>query len=549
MAFAIHLSGAVALLIFSVRMIRTGVERGFMGQIRGVLRSGEGNRTASAGAGAFAAALLQSSTAVAMLVASFAAASTLRPAIGLALLLGADFGSAVVARVLLLPVEAAIPILLVVGVALFLRSDARGWKQGGRILTGLALALVSLGMIRAATAPLSGSPVVAMIVSYLEADPVSAFVLGAFLALLMHSSVAAVLMFVTMAAEGLLPLGAAAALVLGANLGSGVIAVMLTLSAPPAARRILVANLAIRGGLAALALGVLALAQPDLAMLGRLPADQLINLHLFFNLAVVLLALPFVRPVMEVATLAVPEPQHAAEASQLSALDARALADPDRALACAGREVLRMGEALYAMLTPAFGLYRDWSSETVRRIDVAEDEIDRMHFEVKLYIARLRKGPMDAAQTRRAMDLVNIANNIEEAADRVSTNLVGMARRMQSDGLNFSDAGWRDLTEFHDQVLADTQLALNILLTGDADSARQLLEEKDRVRQLEQQLQDRHIDRLRRGTAISIESSNLHQETLRALKQINSAISYVAYPIAEETGDLLSTRLSGGVRP
>lgn len=543
-SFALHLAGAVALLLWAVRLIRTGVERGFMVQLRTGLRRAGQSLTSAAFGGAVGAFFLQSSTAVAILATGFAATGALEASAGLALLLGADVGSAIVAQVLIFKVGVLIPILLVVGAGLFLRAQSRPFKEAGRILIGLALVFISLSMIRVATEPLKDSLIIEMIMTYLARDLLSAFIIGAVFAWAMHSSVAAVLTFVTIVAEGLLPVPAASAMVLGANLGGALIPYYLTLAAPRPARMIIIGNIALRGGGAAIALTILAIWSPDMAILGKDAFRQIINLHLLFNLAVAILALPLISPFLRLLDVLLPKSPAPKTSGQISALDDSALSNPERALACAAREVLRMGEAVHEMLTPALDLFRQWDADVAKSVGEKEDMVDKMHFTTKLYIARLQQSRLNAEQSRRAMDIVTFANNLEDAGDQISTNLLEQAREIHNKGLSFSDDGWRDLTDFHDRVLNNAQLALNVMMTRDQNAALQLVEEKDQVRQAEQAMQASHLDRLRNGNQASIETSNLHQETLRALKHVNTSFSFAAYPIVEEAGVLLSSRLS-----
>src|SRR5690606_35669428 len=233
----------------------------------------------------------------------------------------------------------------------------------GRVLIGLALIFVSLSMIREATEPLRDSPALAGAMRYLGGDAVTAFAIGALFAWMVQSSVAAVLFFVTHAAQGVLPVTAGVAMVLGANLGGALIAFVLTLGADIAARRIIVANLILRGGGAAVALAVLSLAAPPLEHLGPTPARQVINLHLAFNLALCLIALPFTGPMLRLVGRFIAPPAQSASLSRVSALDPAALASPDRAIACATREVLQMGEGIEAMLRSVIGLYDGWDDQ------------------------------------------------------------------------------------------------------------------------------------------------------------------------------------------
>lgn len=203
-----------------------------------------------------------------------------------------------------------------------------------------------------------------------------------------------------------------------------------------------------------------------------------------------------------------------------------------------------MAETVQSILVPVIHLFRGWDPELARVIERREDDVDRMHFETKIYVSRLREAKLTPAQDKKTLEIIAMANSLEEAADRISISLVALARKMQDEALTFSTEGMGDIENFHDQVVTNGQLALSVLTTGDAEAARQLVAEKDRIRIEELKLQERHIKRLQQGASASIETTNIHQETLRLLKQINAALTYVAYPIAEETGDLLESRLA-----
>lgn len=542
--FALHVAGAAALLIWAVRLVRTGVERGWSVPLRRLLRRGGQNRVAAAFVGMITAIGLQSATAVAILTTNFVAAGTLATAAGLAILLGADIGSAVVAQILLSRADWLVPFLLVVGVGLFLKAQDREYRMAGRVLIGLALIFVSLSMIRTATEPLVDNPAVGAVMSYLGRDPVTAFAIGALFAWAVLSSVAAVLLFVTLAAEGVLPVTAGVAMVLGANLGGTITAWMLASRASVGARRTVVANLVLRGGGAALTLFAMSAFAPPLDILGATPARQVINLHLVFNLGMAIVALPIIGPILALVARWVREPEGAASLARSSALDDAALSQPDRALACATREILQMGEAVEVILRSVIGLYANWSDPVAEAIRSKESDVDRMHINIKLYLARLQRNQNDEDVTRRALELADMAVNLESAGNAIADTMLGLARRLNQTGTAFSEDGWHEIRDFHDRVLANVQAGLNVLMTLNPDAARALVEEKDRVRDLEQTLQRSHLDRLKRGLSESIETSNFHQETLRALKQVNSAVTMIAYPILAETGDLLSSRLN-----
>lgn len=540
---AANLAAAVALLLWSVRLIRTGVERAFMPELKRGLKGLSDNRLSAAAGGSLAAMLMQSSTAVALIGAGFAVSGMLAAPSALALVLGADLGSALMARVLLLPVETVLPFIMILGVLSFFKARSRKAKQIGRIVIGFALVLISLGMIREATAPIGASPIVQTIAAYFQGDLASAYLLGALLTWAMHSSLAAVLTFATFAVSGMISGPVAGALVLGANLGGAVIPLALLWSGKRPARLVVFGNLVARGGVTILFLALLMAGQLDLSLFGAGAGQQAITLHIVLNAALLLLALPFTPQLIRLAEAALPKHPDSMTES-VSALDPDALDHAPLALACAQRELLRMAETVQAILVPVMHLFRNWDPELARIIEMREDDVDRMHFETKIYVSRLREGELPAAQEKKTLEIVAMANSLEAAADHIAVDLLALARKLQNEAITFSDQGLSDLEHFHDQVVTNGQLALSVLTNGDAEAARQLVAEKDRIRYEEQHLQERHLKRLQRGATASIETTNIHQETLRLLKQINAALTYVAYPIAEETGDLLDSRLA-----
>ncbi|SMX50029.1 Na/Pi cotransporter family protein [Maliponia aquimaris] len=541
--FAINLAASVALLLWSVRMVRVGVERAFLPQARqGLKRMSSGPLRAAAG-GMLGAMVLQSGTAVALIASGFVASGVIATGAALALMLGAELGSALMAQVLVLPIGPASAVLLLAGILLYFNAKSLKWQQVGRILVGFGLILVSLRMIREATAPIAGNDLFLAVFAYLEGDRLSAFVLGALLSWAMHSSLAAVLTVAAFASAGIIAWPLAVVLVFGANLGGALIPYTLLRTASRPVRVVVTANLMVRSAFALLCLAVVALGGLQVPALGGAPQQDVVHLHALFGLAVLLIALPLrALPVRAAEALVPPTPKIFDTA--VSALDPVALQDTRLALACAHRELTRMAETVQAMLLQVRTLFHHWDPDAVALIQRREDEVDRMHYELKLYVARLRTAGMSEAQSRKGLELVTVANGLEEAADRIAVNMLALARKMNQNAIAFSPDGLEDIERFHDQVAANAQLALGVLTTGDPADARQLVADKDEVRRVEQLLQERHLRRLQAQDTASVASTNAHQETLRLLKQINASFSYVAYPIIEEAGEMLDSRLA-----
>ena len=541
----LNMAAAAALLIWAVRLVRTGFERAFGDQLRRWLRRSTSNRITSAATGAAAAILMQSSTAVAMLLAGFMSAGVIGSVAGLAIILGADLGSAVVVQILSSRVALLTPLLLLVGVMFFLRSSRRSLRQIGRILIGLALIFLSLDLIREASEPLANSGATQAAMLYLAGDAISSFLIAAIFAWLVHSSVAAVLLFATLAQQGLLPFDAACAMVLGANLGGSLIAFFLTLNARISIRRVVWTNLALRGGGAALAL--LLLAQLDAASLlpGSSVAQQTLNIHLIFNLALLIIGLPFVGPLMWIARRLLPDPLRTAPENVVrSALDHSVQNQPSRAFACAQRELIVMGNRIESMLREAIGLFESYDDTMSQRLRSDMKDIARMSLDLRVYLAGIRSSDPEEDTGTRAFNLSGVAVNLEAGADVIVRKMVELARRKNAEKLNFSEDGWRELSDFHDRVLRNVQHGITVLMSEDIGLARELVEQKEKVRELEQMLERTHLKRLRQGMAESIETSAIHLELLRALKMLNTSFAMIAYPLLEKHGELLESRLA-----
>ena len=153
---------------------------------------------------------------------------------------------------------------------------------------------------------------------------------------------------------------------------------------------------------------------------------------------------------------------------------------------------------------------------------------------------------MTEAEALRCQELIGACVKLEQVGDIIVRNMLVHVKKKLDRGLKFTEEGWRELSAFHASVLANARLAFNVLVSRDPETARQLVEEKDRLRDLEKASSQSHFLRLRDGTAKSVETSSIHLDTIRDLKQINSLLASMAYPVLEEQGLLRDSRLRTG---
>ncbi len=544
----VHLAGAVALLLFATRMVRTGVERAYGDVLRQKLRATMRNPVMAVATGAALSIAFQSSTAVTLLVGSFAGAGIVGGMAGQLAVRGAEIGSALVVRILSFDLSLLVPVCLAAGTIMFMATEQRQWRQFGRILVGIGLLLLSLDMIGEAAEPLRDSRLLPVIVDYFSGDPVTAFLLAALTTWLFHSSIAAVLLLVTLAARGFIPPELGIVLVLGVNLGSSVIAPLLTRAAEPAVRVVPVGNLLMRGAGSIVALTALLWLEPPLAWLGGTVGDQIINAHILFNCAILVAGIPLAGLVFRLSQRLVAIGTPAAKSSaladaELSALDETALATPSQALANATREVMRVCETVEIMLKRIIELYEKADQDKIDELSALDDRVDRRHAAIKLYLAKIAVGKLSEAEALRSQELIGACVKLEQVGDIIVRNMLVHVQKKLDRGLEFTEQGWRELSSFHASVLANARLAFNVLVSRDPATARELIQQKDRLRDLEKQSSESHFSRLREGTAKSVETSSIHLDTIRDLKQINSLLASMTYPVLEEAGLLTRSRL------
>ena len=544
-AFLISLAGATMLLLYAVRMVRTGIERSYGASFQRVMTQQRGYLQASL-VGVIMAMVLQSSAAVALLSSGFAASGMLSFPAGLAIVLGGDLGSALIIQILSFNLDWLVPLLLAIGGYLFVKTEAKKARQLGRILMGVAFILISLRFLREAMDPIRDSAFLPAVADYLARDYITAFLVGGALAFVMHSSVAAILMCVTLVQIGAIPFAAGMSLVFGANFGSAFIPVWLTRGMPVAARRIPYANLVLRGSWAFITLFAANLALRTGVLGDPQGGQMLVNVHLAFNLSLLVLALPFCVRLQSLFETLLPDQkkeQQAQPARPVSALDKKSIATPSQALPSLKRELLRMSDLVETMFRPVLELYRSGDKQQIQAVQAIDEDVNDCLSGIRAFVSAIPPKLYEKQDAKTASDLMEFAVRLETAGDVVAKRLTVLASEMRAKGSSFSQEGWSELVQMHEGILANMKLASNVLISDDLESARLLSLEKTEIKRVERDSRKRHLRRLQHGTTESFETSDIHLETLRAFREFNSHIASIAYPVLYQNGQLLETRL------
>lgn len=538
----INLLGAGALLLWGLRLIKSGVMRAFGASLRLWIARGTGNRFISVLSGLVATLALQSSTATAVITASFAARGIINPRMGQAVMLGANVGTSIAAVVLSLDVHWFASALILIGVTTFSLSEQTRGKGLGRALLGLGLMLLALQLMGAVTEPMRESDLVAAVLQGLDGAPVFALLFAAGLAMLASSSLAVVLFVALMAQSGLLTPPLVLVLVAGANLGGALPPVLAVLKEGAAARRLTISNLVVRG-LGAFA--VLFLAPVLAAWFAGFALDAktlTIGAHIGFNVALLVIFLPFTATIAGLAQKLIKAAPETAE-RQPNYLDETVLDTPAVALAGAARETLRVGDLLLTMLEQSLQAFERPDNNARSMVARLDDDVDRLHEAVKLYLSRLNRTDLDPDDARRSNEIIAYAINLEHVGDIIDNGLSQVAAKKAKRQVRFSAEGLEEIASLFRMTEENLRLSQSVFFTRDPDLARQLVAAKVEIRRLESASAEQHLERMRDERAETLETSSMHLDVLRDLKRINAHLTAVAYPILEELGALRESRL------
>lgn len=548
----LHIAGAVALLLWGTHMVSTGLARGFGPELRDVIGRGLTGRVRACLAGVLVTTLLQSSTATALMATAFAASGVLDLPVGLALMLGANVGTALVVQVLSFDVSAAAPILILAGFLLFrTRSDRIRGRNLGRALIGLGLMLSALAMLVQLLATVEAAPLLRSLVEALATEPVLAVLAAAALAWIAHSSVAVVLFIAALASAGVLTTEGVLALVLGANLGAA-LPPYLEAGPLPAARRLPLGNLLVRTVGCAVALPLLHPISAGLAAFGADdPARAAVTFHLALNCTLAVLVLPWTTALAGLITRLVPPDASSLVAPDSQAadlphhLDPAALASPDLTLANATLEALHMADLAGAALRDALQVFRTGNRTLAGAAGQRDVAIDRLGLAIRRYLADLggeEVGAVSADAQDRAGAVLTFVLNVEHVGDIIANNLVAFAsRRRKRTGEPFTADELVDIERLHGEALTSLQMALAAFLRDDLAAARAVGQRKALLRALERAAIDRHFQRLRASphegdavaAAAAAEASALFLRTLRDLRRVHSHIAALCAPLLE----------------
>ena len=539
----LNLLSSVALLVWGTHIVRTGILRVFGANLRHILARSVKNRATAFLSGVGVTAMVQSSSATALIASSFVGQGLIALGPALVIMLGADLGSALMAMVFSLDLRWLSPLLIIGGVVTFLPRKGSRAGQVGRVAIGLGLIILSLQLVALATQPMTQAQGVKVIFASLSGDIMLDMLIGMLFTLISWSSLSVVLLTATFVSSSLISVPVALSLVLGANLGSGLLALLVNLRTPGAGRHVAFGNLFFKlAGCLVFALslpwvaGLIAQVDPD-------ARRQVLDFHVLFNATLGLLFIFLTDPIGRLVSRWVPLPDPAVSDLEPRHLDKSSLKTPALALSNAAREVLRIGDTVEQMLHGMLRVIRTNDAALVAGIVRLEDDIDRLYTAVKFYLTQLSREALDEKEGARWSEIMQLTINLEHVGDILEGIIRDLRDKKIAHRLMFSDAGMQEIEELQARLIANLRLGLSVFLSGDVRSAQMLLAEKERFRDLERAYAGTHLDRLAGQSLRAMETSSLHLDIISDMRRINSFFCSSAYPILEQAGQLRRSRL------
>lgn len=531
------LSG-VCLLLWGLRLVKRAILRGYGQEVQSMIAKGTKNRFLATFSGLIVTLFLQSSTATALLAASFVGRGLMTVTAGLAIMIGADMGTAIVAKILSFKIAWIAPLLLVIGISWHLAIDNKNTRTRhlARIFIGLGFMLMALGIIREATIPMAQSETLPLILRPLESEPLIAILISALITYVMHSSVSAILLFAALTGGGVLPFDLGLYFVIGANFGVGLIPLFAVMRDAPETVQVPLGNLIMRFIMGIACLIMMPVILPHIESFDYDIGGKIVLSHIGFNLLIMVTFLPFIGLLAKACDkLSPPLNEEEERRDRPRFLDRKALSTPSVALSCATRETLSMAEIIEKMLNDSYKALASNDEEAIGKIREEDNRVDHIYAATKAYLIDLSAEELKSNEAEQCMYIMNFAMNLEHCGDIIDKSLMEIAGQKAKNKDNFSEEGLKEIKSFHNKVVKNLQLAQSIFLSNDPILAKQLIDYKKGLKIAEKETAASHMKRLQQRLPETIATSSMHMDVIRDLRRINTYVCSVAYAILDAT--------------
>ncbi|MCO4837637.1 MAG: Na/Pi cotransporter family protein [Oceanospirillaceae bacterium] len=532
------------MLIWGLKRVQQGMKRAFGGRLAYLIRDRFAGVWSALGLGMVLTLILQSSTASALLAASLG----IQGEAGLALLLGADVGTTIVALVLSFDLSALSPMLIAIGVFMELRAKDKRQHGIGEALMGLGLMLLALGLLRQQAVPLQGSQLFSDMLRSLIEEPWLAMLFAALLTFLLHSSLVMVLLLAGLVGAGVIGVEPGLLLILGVNIGSAFIPVYLSRKSSNAKRVAPLGNLILR------TIGAMAFApwvsevHIVLNFVSVDPAWQLVLMHCLFNVTVAAFGMLIVSKLAGWIDTRLPRETLAPLPSPKYLKDVQDTA-PSAALANVVRDTLTMGELLEDMLREVhLGMTQRYDA-LEKKIHQSDDIIDDFHQQINAYLLELGGQDLSEEERYRCQDLLLFITNIEHAGDTLERSMTSLLKKKNNLHIDFTEYENEALDASMQAIFKVMPMSFQVMMSEDVGSARGLIQAKHEFNTSHQTFLDGQQQRTMRADKANPISHSIFTDLMRDVKRLHSHFTAIAYPVLNREGELRSSRWRGYNEP
>ncbi|MBI3805522.1 MAG: Na/Pi cotransporter family protein [Nitrospirae bacterium] len=527
------LAGGVAVLLHGLQLAGNGLQDMAGKGLKALIASVTKNRILGTGFGAFLSAAVQSSSATTVLLVGLSRAGLVTLPQAIPIILGADIGTTLTVQLISFQIQTFSPLIIAIGFLIQSIAKKKKAKAAGMAILGFGFIFLAFGMLTQGMRPFQTEPWVQDLLRSVEEAPFKAIAAAALLTALLHSSAATLGIALAMSGEGLLTLKGALPIILGANIGTSAPAWIASFGGSAEAKRVAMAHLFFKVVGALLLYPFLSPFETWIAGTAGAVPRQIANAHTFFNFGLALLFLPLAVPAAKWITWLVSAPPPHEDPARPKYLDTNLLDTPSIALEQAAREALRMADIVRQMFRKVPHFFTERNESLLEEIERREEIVDRLNQEIKLYLTRLSQNALTPEESAREMAILELTKDLENIGDIIDKNLIEMARKKLYTGLRFSDAGLREVIDFHKIISDDFDLAIAAFAARDPVLAERVIQEKGRIRQRERELSASHIQRLHEGISETIESTSIHLDVLTNLRRITSHITSIAHTVLD----------------
>ncbi len=531
----VGLIGGLALFLLGMDLMTEALRLVVGDKARTVLETLTANRFVVLVTGAGITAVIQSSSVTTVLVVGFISAGLMSFVQSIPVILGSNIGTTITAQIIAFNITNWALVLVSVGFGVSTIAKRQSRKSQGTAIMGLGLIFFGMVVMGSAMTPLRTYEPFIDMMKTLD-NPLLGILAGAIITAILQSSSATTGIVIVLATQGLITPGAGIALVLGANIGTSVTALLAAIGKPREAQRAAVAHLLFNVAGVLIWIPFVGWLVTIVGSIGGGTAREVANAHTVFNVVNALIFLPFVNQFAALVTKLVPDKPVDGE-MRPKYLDKSLIRSPSLALSAARMEMLRMASRVQGMLADILPATLDGTIDSLAEIESMDDEVDLLHGLLLEYLGDIGEARLSEASSDELMDLFEATNALEAIGDIIETNLVALGHQRIGSSITVSDETREVLEIYHTAVYDAFQLALIAVTQKDQAAARKVSQMKSHIRNLERAAAQHEAVRLVADAPNRIATYRFETDLITNLKRIyyfTRRIARVAVPESEQ---------------